>query len=434
MSILLSDRKKRNAVEKALRWIRDNSTMTDNGSVRSTASRIPYCAAKEIITQYTVHEGGLPEGTHRRAVNLSVERWLKYKKYQDNKDAVSAFLQALEVEIGQMERKKKLFKVLMFLNLDYQDIQELEPISVLGDKILLKQWGELSALRTNDLWRRIQFWDRSNPILLRIDQKGAVPNLTVFQPVLFDMETYGPEAAVAMASDRLDILRAILNISSLLGGFTYVRSVPKHLSTVLPTPIYGIFDISGGLVSTYYTIEEYRYTKAKIDARQLSNAKYLLPLFAHNIRYPDTYHHILGLMRLYQDAIDISSPRPAYLAMWQVLEAAVTLGQEKVPHREIVPRVSALLQIDPLFQDAVKLLADLRNDLVHSGKFLARGDNAFFTLKLIVDDCLHRLFALARDFPTVHKLRDYVEHITLSDSALERRRKVVSTIQQHRTT
>jgi hypothetical protein len=357
---------------------------------------------------------------------------LKHKKYQNNPDSVEAFFQALEIEKDRLERLQKPFTVLMFLNLDRRALKELEPIFILGDEITLVEWDELSHLKVNDLWHEVAVFARSNPILLRVDSEKPIPRMTVFQPVLVTLTTYGPEAAVATASDRLDILRAILNMSSLLGKFTYFRSKPSHLSSILPSPIYGTFDDSGQLVITYYTTEKYVYTRSTIKEQQFANVQYLLPFFAKHVQYPDTYHHIAGLMRLYQDALDINLPRPAFLAMWQVLESAVRFRQEKTPQREIASRVSALIEPDPILHDALKLLTNLRNDMVHSGEFLERGDATFFTLKLIADACLSRLVALANGFPTVHSLCDYIENVTLGDSALKRKMEVLSTIQQHR--
>lgn len=425
------DAKQRNAVQKGLEWIRDHSTIEDDGSVETTIE-IPYYAAKEIITRYTRIDESIPERTQRRAVNLAIRRWFKYKKYRENDDLASAFLEALEVEIRQLKRERRFFHVLMFLNLDRSDIQDLEPISILGDKIILKQWNDLSPLKTDDLWQRIRSSDPSNPIWLQLGQYKRLPNTFDLLPVLLDVETYGPEAAVTVANDRLDVLRAILNMSALLGSFIYFRSEPKHLSAILPTPIYAIFDFSGNLVDTYYTIERYDYKKTRIQDTQLSNIKYLLPIFDHDLTYPDTEHHVLGLMRLYQAALDIGSPRLAYLPMWQVLESAVTFRGERLDTKKIRSRVSNLFKIDPLFEDALKVLADLRNELAHSGEFLERGDDAFFTLKLFADECIRRLLALAKDFPTVHELRDYITYATLGDGVLARKKKVISSIQQHR--
>ena len=360
---------------------------------------------------------------------------MKYKKYSENNDVVSAFLVALEVELRQLGRKQKTFSVLMFLNVDRSDILNLEPISILGDRIVLKQWDELDPLKVDDLWQQVWSRDRTNPIFWQTGQNEPVPHIGTFRPVLLEVETYGPEAALAIASDRLDILRSILNMSAILGVFTYFRAEPKSLSSILPTPIYGIFDSFGNLVSTYITIEKYDYQIARIRGKHekyLSNAKYLLSIFDHELKHPDTHHHILRLIRLYQGALDIVSPWPAYLAMWQVLESAVTLRGERVANETLRKRISSLTQLDPLSQDALNLLDGIRNELVHAGVFLEESDDAFFTLKLIADKCIVELLNRATDFSTVNDLREYFTYATCCNAVLDRKKQVISTIQKHR--
>lgn len=428
--------KKEDAIRKSLQWIKDNSTVDDEGSVSTTVS-IPYYAAKEIIVRYSNIDESIPEGTCRRIVDSAVRRWLKYKKYRENSDLFSAFSQALQVEVRQFEKKREKLSVLMFLNIDRRDIEQIEPISVLGDNVPLKRWGQLSFLSTDELWKEVELLSRTNSVLQGRDQGDLLPKKSIFQPVLFDVETYGPEAAVAIAEDRLDILRAILNTSMVLGRFTYFRSEPKHLSAVLPSPIYGVFDSSGNLVWPYYTIERYDYRKARIRDKQLSSAEHLLRIFSQPLEYPSTNHQVLGLLRLYQDALDITLPRQAYFAMWQVVESAVTFnkeGREGLSPRDVVGRVSTLTGQDPFpfFRDALRLLADLRNDLVHSGEFLERGDDALFMLKLVADTCIMRLLSLAKDFSTIEELKEYISLVSLGDSDLARKETVISLIQEYR--
>jgi hypothetical protein len=320
----------------------------------------------------------------------------------------------------------------MFLNVRHHDIQELEPILILDTEIVLEKWNRLSHLQTGKLWQQISYSGRSSPILYHsTDRKKPIPKIGEFCPVIFEVETYGPEAAVTVAQERLDIFRSILNLSSILGRVT-VRSEPKYLSSVLPTPIYGIFDHSGNLVTNYYTVEKYDYRKVSISEEQQVNVRRLLSIFDHPLKYPDTGYHILGIISLYQEALDISSQRSAYLAMWRVLESSVTFGGERVTQRDVIRRIATLIDINPLFRDTLALLAELRNDLVHSGKFLEKGDDALATLKLITDTCLMRLLSLAHDLPNVNELREYLQLAPRGASDLARKERVISFIQDRK--
>ena len=75
-------------IAQALDWIRSNSDLDENGKVKIIVD-IPYYASKELLTSLTLGETNLPERTHRRAVNLAVNRWRKYKKYQRQEDSPS---------------------------------------------------------------------------------------------------------------------------------------------------------------------------------------------------------------------------------------------------------------------------------------------------------------------------------------------------------
>ena len=392
VSMGMSDESKR-AVSESLKWFKDNSKTGDDGSV-STAFGIRYFMAKEIIVLYTRVPGSITERTHRRAVNLAIQSWLKNKEYRENDDILSSFLKALEVESSQLEKNREVFNVLMFLNVD-ESIRSLEPISILGDVLSVKSWNELSPLRVDDLWKEKHLMGRSNAIFATVENK-LVPRSWDFMPVLLSLKSYGPEAAVYLASDRFDVLRAILNMSVLRGHITFF-SEPKQLSVFLPTPVFGVFKSDGTMVSSYRTTEKYDYhdyRKSTIEDAWLPKAKSLLPFFEQELKYPSTSQHVLGLMRLYQAAIDLNSTSSAFLGMWQVLESAVTFGKENIRQSELVSRVSTLLNMDSMFQHSLKVLKETRNQLAHNGEFDEDDDDLLRILKLIADVCVSTLIGL----------------------------------------
>jgi hypothetical protein len=425
----------RAAVNRALEWYKENTEIDDKGALKSEMT-ILHDAAFEVLVQFIAVDEEIAEETYRRIAKRAVFRWRRYKKYQRDSNMPAAFLHAVEVAQRKVLQKQRLFRVLMFLNVDCRPIQHLNPITILGDQISIKTWNDLSDLDTGDFWKRVLqvHRRRSRTLLLQGDRGKPIPKTMTFEPVLFEVEACGPEAAESIAEDRLKVFRSILNSSQLIGRFTYFRSEPKPLSKVLPSPFYGIFDALGNYVTMYYTVEGFHYSKTKLKEKQLEKIEYLLPIFAQDLRYPSTLYHVLRLLRLYQEALDILAPQHAYLAMWQVLESAVTFPGERISHSVIIRRVSCLLQIDPssLFKDVLKLVTRLRHDYVHSGEFLDRSDSIFFLLKLFVDECIRRLLTLADDFPTIHDLEEYFVNVSLGDAVLERRKKAVSTIQKYR--
>ena len=431
MSIRISDQKKRKAVQKALEWIKANSTVQADGSIKWGDNHINDSLARFIITQNVKSSGNvsISERTHRRTINLAINRWLKHKKYYKNDDLIAAFFEALKIEINQLERNRKTFYVLMFLNLYREDLSKIEPISILGDEIIVKGWNELSFLNIDELWEQVKFHLWSNPIVLDIKDEKLIPKASLFQPVLLTVDAYDSDDALAIASDRLNIFRAILNISDLYSRFTHFRPYHKPISIVFSSPIYATFDQSGRFVEVYQLIEKYDYNRKKLTEKQFSGLKFFLPFFEQELNYPQITHHVLKLLRLYQDATDASFPSSAFLTMWQVLETAVTFKDEEdggLKQVEIVARISRLLNLDnSLFRNALNTCRDLRNDLAHQGQYVEDGDQAFFALKLIAESCIGRLLALSKDLETIHDIREYL-NLPRKKKELARIKKVIS--------
>jgi hypothetical protein len=422
--------RKREAIAQALDWIRSNSDLDENGKVKITVG-IPYYASKELLTSLTLGETNLPERTHRRAVNLAVNRWRKYKKYQRQEDSPKSFFEALNIEASKIERATRDFKIVMFINLDEKELARFEPLHILGDQLDVSSWQDVGPLSDEPEWQRLWFQDRSNPIFWPADREKPMPNFNVFTPVSIRVRTFDEGAAVSMASDRFDVLRAIINISALLGRFSYFRSRPSHLSLVLPTPIY-LIGGDEGVTDIWFTVEKYQYKKAKLKQDLHRNIEYLLPIFADEIEESSSHQHLLGIMRLYQDAVDSTHTRPAYLSMWQVVESAVSFPGERLRQSDVISRVATLTKIDPLYKSALDLLKDIRNSLVHSGEFLDRSDDLFFTLKIIADECILRLISLCREYPTLSQLKEYLRCASTNTAELEDKSTVLSKLLQQR--
>ena len=321
----------------------------------------------------------------------------------------------------------------MFLNVA-ENIRDLEPISILGDKLVIMSWNDSSKLKIDELWKEISLYHPSNPFFALLDNKPT-PRMWDFVPIILTTKSYVAEDAKSNAEDRFDILRAILNLSALRESVTFYRSEPKQYSIFLPTPVLGLFDLKGNLVTPFRTVEKLArtdYNKSVLKDTWLSYARKLLLLFEQEVKSSSTEHHILGVLRLYQQAIDMSSTGSAFLGMWQVLESAVTFGKENVDNQEIASRVCMLVGLDPLFRNGLKLFTEMRNDYVHNGNFVQEGDDLLPTLKLIAESCIFRLLYLAKEFHTVQELRAYLQYYSLGDSDLSRTINVIASIQKTR--
>jgi hypothetical protein len=127
-----------------------------------------------------------------------------------------------------MEKNYGSFKVLMFLNADNSGIRSLgTTVSILGKEMFIKSWDELGSLKTDEFWNDVKLNLLSNAILARVND-NLVAITWDFVPVQFEVTTYGPEAAVSLAQEEFDALRAFLNMAVIRGRFT-LFSQPANL-------------------------------------------------------------------------------------------------------------------------------------------------------------------------------------------------------------
>jgi hypothetical protein len=339
-------------------------------------------AARELIVSSVKAEPEFPESTKRQAISLALNRWRRYKKYSNAPDQVQAFRDALVLEIRALERKVTQYTILMFLNLDPPS--GFESLIVRKHTLQFRAWSELSDLDTSDLWKKTWVYDRENPIILTHHDEKAYPRMIDFAPVILKLETYDVQAAVDIASERLDLLRAVLNLLPAM-RVMFRWGEPEPLSKLLPSPIYGVFDRNGILLNPYFTIErydKYKYRKQRIEERDYKTVTELLQTM-NQAQEGSISHLVLRLLQLYQQALDLTDSRATYLALWQVLEAAI-LGHER-GEGKMDSRIKALIKPDDLMDAVVTSLAKHRHLLVHSGVFPNEAESLVFVLKGIVD-------------------------------------------------
>jgi len=429
--IIFPESRKR-AILNCLNHIEENATISADGKPSITMD-ILIDFAEEILSEYLPVSENFPERTKKGIVFSAQMRWLKYKKTTNPEQKLNLFVRALKFEIANLEKRKSEYRVLMFLNVDPSTISEFAQVNLLGEILSLISWNDVKGMDTSDLWQEVKFQDRNNPLLWDIpDLNKPAPDTVSFTPFLFVTKTYGPEAAVEIASNRMDHFRAILNIPSSLGKYTHFRSQPKALSEVLPSPIYVIFDEHGKRKSVYYTIEKYEYKQKKIPNDRISSIQFLLSKITADHAANSTWNYLINILHLYQKALDTTTTEAAFLTMWQVLENCIGLGEELTRNRDIQSRLSLWLQADPITLEMIEIIIHKRNKLVHSGKFLEDGDRIFFILKLITDSIIRRFIYLGDRYPTLPELKDYVSFTSLGDGDLERKQTVICKINEER--
>lgn len=418
------------SIIRCLKHIEENEVSSGNGNSSIMVDAL-YFFTEEIFREVVPGGQGFPERTWRGIISKAQFRWLKYKKTDSDKRKLSLFLQAIRVEIAKA--KKSHYLVLMFLNIDHQSIPDYKSVKILDNAIRFISWQEVSALDVKGLWEEFYYRDRKNQLVNKYgEDKKPLPDYMTFTPVLLETETWGPEAAVEIGSDCIDLVRAVFNIPYTLGGFTFFSSQPQALSKVLPSPAYVIFTDDGKRDSVYYTIELFHYKKEKIDQRKKISFDYLLSKISVPPPENSSWKYLLDVLRLYQKCLDISSTEIAFLTMWQVLEKSVCLGDEWTKNRDIQKRASVFVKMDPISLDMLNIVISQRNKFVHFGQYLEKGDAMFSNLKLITDAVIRSFIYLADQYPTLQELKEYVSLSTLGDSDLERKKYVIEKILSQR--
>ena len=386
-------------------------------------------SVEELITSSVSVEPDLPDRTKRSLVGAALRRWRRHKKYFEAGDSVSALEEALQIELGRLVRGGRPYTTLLFLNLDRYRSFEFRSVDIRGDTLRLPGWDELDHLDTGDLWERIGQLDRKNAVI-RIDDGHTYPQTWHLTPVTVSLESYDADAAVAIAAERFDVLRAALNLSSLIGKMTMFETGRRRaFSKFLPSPAYGVFDGRGGLLVPYFTTEQYQYRRQTVTQGHHDSAEMVLKIINGAVE-GSTGMLLLRLLRLYQQALDLADSRATYLGLWQVLEGVKP--DSRMSRVNVESTIKALINLDPLMQDVLDSLAKRRHELVHSGVFPDEPTQLVSILKIFVETALVAIQDLTKSLHTEAELREYITHSTLGDSTLESRKRVIEFVQSQR--
>jgi hypothetical protein len=418
------------AADVALGTIRELASPKEDGTWKITISPME-TFARELLVNLVQVKPEIPDRTLRGLVYSSIFKWLRFKKYREDRKPYRGFHGALLREMRRLERKRADYHVLMFISCKADDLEEFYNLALAGSQLIITDWDQLDPLDVGQFWQTIIFHRLAPSLFHDFGDDSHFQRRLDFTPVVVSMNTFGPAAAVELAQNAFDLFRVCLNLPVISGHFSYFRSTPKALSPILPTPVYGVFAGDGHFKTVFTTIEKYEYKRVKISSKHASAAKSYLEK-VNRISSKDIGGRVVRLLRLYQDAIDIHSPRQSYLALWHVLEGIADIEASEIQQREIEKRVTTLLHPDPVTKQLLHVLVDRRNKLVHTGDFPDDPDRLYFALKLIVDAALYELLQLAERLETPHHLDEFLSMASLGDTVLERKLDVIQYIRESR--
>jgi len=196
--------------------------------------------------------------------------------------------------------------------------------------------------------------------------------------------------------------------------------------------IYGVFDSKGSFLADVYAADHYIYTRQERISEQEFNTALELVRKINAAQNGELVHLFVRLLYLYQQALDFANHRATFLALWQVLEMAVLDKPEE--RIRVDRRLVKLLGIEnePLLNAAIRILVRYRNSLVHSGVFPEVTENLVFALKSFVDAALFKVLNLSRNLSNEAEYELYLNHLTLNDVDLARRKEIIALIQSAR--
>jgi len=418
---------KKEIIIKCLTLLEENSSLSSEGKPRITLG-IYYNFIKEIFLENIIFSNDLPERTRRKILHLSIFRWINYKKLDNPNQKIKLFINAINYEYKKAVNQIRKFSVLMFLNIDRDSIKEFWDISLLGESLKLISWNEVSKFDIHNLWERLNFQNNNNSILFKeIEITKASPDIFTFTPILYDVETFDSGAALEIASEKLDLFRAIINLSLVIHRYTYSRPEPIALSKILPSPIYIIF-CDNKIDNIYSPVDKYKYKKESVPNNKIDFIKSLSSKFEVTPQSKSTWNFLKNILLLYQNSLDIGSPEFTFLSIWQVLENSLTLNETSINNQQILSRLKQLINCDPYVLEMVEILINTRNKYVHKGNYLEEGDSLLFNLKIITDDVINHLIKLAEIYPSLPDLQEYFSLNSLGNTDLKRKTIVIDSI------
>ena len=150
---------KHDVCDTALKWLMDKAVIGSNGkrsiTLESNMDMLYSMAVTELLIWCISIRPSLSEFVKAQVVNRAIDRWLRYKKYRDNPDKVSAYEEALSVELRKISEGKD-YQILGFINLRPEDYLLRKPIEISGSVLEFVSWSELNSINLENVWREAQ--------------------------------------------------------------------------------------------------------------------------------------------------------------------------------------------------------------------------------------------------------------------------------------
>jgi len=183
---------------------------------------------------------------------------------------------------------------------------------------------------------------------------------THFTPFLVNSNGRDEREAFETADRSFELFRTLLNLIPQFGRITRRwGGYPTPLATILPPPVFGIFDQAGKFIEFYYNTQMYDYRRPNlIPANQIEGARKL----ANRLRLPNDKKNTVLLLteslEKYGQALDSTEWRLSFLTLWQILELITLQSSDELNMKQVVSRTNGLLRQDQLAGDLLLALIE----------------------------------------------------------------------------
>jgi hypothetical protein len=314
------------------------------------------------------------------------------------------FIDFLQKEINEyVNRPFQTYQILFPFHGIGDGFKNQKHLSILGSTFQIENWEKLQR----DL-EFPQFINQAKGFLgrdCRILQE-------VFTPLIITIDGRDEEEAFERAFRSYDIIRTSINLVSVIflvrhqwGGF------PKPYSSFMPPPVFGIFSYEGNYLNLFYNETKYQeYNKTIITPEQMIDLVHFISKLHEPQNHSDSMHMFIEAILMYGRAIDNFDWRLSFIFLRQVFEELTLKSIDKLTERDVITRVSTILNLGTIDTDMLEVMYNSRNNLVHESVFPESNSFAmdeFSYLKSFVDRLVNISYKNIEIYPTIPQLSEF---------------------------
>lgn len=329
---------------------------------------------------------------------------IKKSEIQD----ISQFQELLskEVELYLIQPINEYF-VLLPLHAIEDSFADKSKISLMNNNLIFRHWDTLKEEMDID-----SFIKKGDSFLKGFVGKKLDRINELFTPIIIRTDGRNEEEAFSKAERVFDLLRIILNLLYVQYRFNkQFGGYPKEYSKCLPPPLYGIFKPNGEFISIFYCLSIYpEYKENKITEEYIEGINKIIGLIHEPENDEDSMRLFIDGLEIYGQAIDTSEWRLSFIYLWQFFELLTLKSKDKLSEKDVVSRVSNILNLSQEDEDLLQVMYCSRNSLVHESKYPNGNTHSmdeFSFLKSLVDKFIGKSYDLVIKYPTISLLSSF---------------------------